>query len=203
MKGVKKMSKIEKRFPADTTLEQKTFLNDPKADGELYAYLLANSFGEDGETRVYKKNLPTWVEIADKVLHCKSKSTVGNHFKYLKDQGYIIDQGKYYTLPMIEKMYFKIPLDTLSFLIDVVKEPVIKTYVYLGQRNSFKPNQYVFTLKEICEHLGINYRSNYTIVQNYLIALEDFGLIKIAYFYEDKVPKMRLVDFNIKKKNLK
>jgi len=29
----------EKRFPADTTLEKLTFLNNKKIDGELYAYL--------------------------------------------------------------------------------------------------------------------------------------------------------------------
>lgn len=48
-------------------------------------------------------------------------------------------------------MYFKIPQDLLSFFIDTVKEPVIKTYIYLGQRNNYKPKQYVFTLKEINE----------------------------------------------------
>lgn len=35
------MSKIQKHFPADTTLEIKTFLNDSKVDAELYGYLLS------------------------------------------------------------------------------------------------------------------------------------------------------------------
>lgn len=193
------MPKIEKCFPADTTLEEKTFLNDPSADGELYAYLLSQSIGDQGETKVYKESLPSWQEIAGKILGYKSRSTVGNHLKYLKDQGYIQDCGKYYLLPRLEKMYFKIPLETLRFLIDTVKEPVIKTYIYLGQRNNYKPNQYVFTLKEICEHLGLNYRSHYSTIANYLQALEDFGLIKIASFYEGKIPKMKLVNFSINK----
>jgi hypothetical protein len=33
------MSDIKKRFPADTTLEVNTFLNDKKINGELYALL--------------------------------------------------------------------------------------------------------------------------------------------------------------------
>lgn len=30
---------IQKRFPADTTLEYSTFLNNKKIDAELYAFL--------------------------------------------------------------------------------------------------------------------------------------------------------------------
>ena len=37
---------LEKHFPSDTTMEIKTFLNDPKVDGELYALLLSLSKGE-------------------------------------------------------------------------------------------------------------------------------------------------------------
>ena len=62
---------IEKRFPADTTMSNNdegelilTFLNDPKIDGELYAYLLSLSIGEEKETRVYKDTIPTKTELA-------------------------------------------------------------------------------------------------------------------------------------------
>ena len=54
-------------------------------------------------------------------------------------------------------MYFKMPLDLLQFFVDTIKEPVLKTYIYLGQRNSYKPREYIFTIKEIADHLGINY----------------------------------------------
>ena len=93
-------------------------------------------------------------------------------------------------------MYFKIPQDLLSFFIDTVKEPVIKTYIYLGQRNNYKPKQYVFTFKEICEHLGLYYQRNSEIIKNYLFILEQLELIKIVKFYEGKTPKMRLVNFS-------
>ena len=195
--------KIEKSFPADTSMIKdekgnliKTFLNDPKADAELYAYLLSMSRGIEGETRVYKDSLPIQSVIATEILHYKSRRTVINHLNYLKEQKYIIDQDKYYLLPNKEKMYFKIPQDLLSFFIDTVKEPVIKTYIYLGQRNNYKPKQYVFTLKEICEHLGLYYQKNSEIIKNYLFILEQLELIKIVKFYEGKTPKMRLVNFS-------
>ena len=39
---------IQKHFPAETTMEKLTFLNDNKADGLLYAYLqsLCYSYSE-------------------------------------------------------------------------------------------------------------------------------------------------------------
>lgn len=195
--------KYEKSFPADTSLNTdeegnliKTFLNDPKADAELYAYLLSMSIGQDGETRVYKNNLPTQTLIATDILHYKSRRTVINHLNYLKEQKYVIDKDEYYLLPNKEKMYFKIPQELLTFFLTTVKEPVIKTYIYLGQRNNYKPKQYIFTLKEICEHLGLNYKKNCEAIKNYLFILEQLELIKIARFYEGKAPKMRLTDFS-------
>ena len=90
--------KIEKSFPADTSMIKdekgnliKTFLNDPKADAELYAYLLSMSRGVEGETRVYKDSLPIQSVIATEILHYKSRRTVINHLNYLKEQKYIID----------------------------------------------------------------------------------------------------------------
>lgn len=53
------MTNIEKRFPSNTTLEELTFLNDKKVDGDLYAYLLSKARGVDKETRVYKSSLPS------------------------------------------------------------------------------------------------------------------------------------------------
>lgn len=63
---------IEKSFPADTkapiyeidsnnkkVLINPTFLNDPKVNGELYAYLQSISIGENKETRVYKDIIPS------------------------------------------------------------------------------------------------------------------------------------------------
>lgn len=201
------MKTIEKHFPSDPTLEIKTFLNDPKVDGELYALLLSLSKGEKGETRTYKKDIPSQMEIAkiispspDKIL---TRQTISAHFKYLLSRGYLLETKDYYILPKTEKMYFKIPLDTLEFLLYSVKEGVIKTYIYLGQRNSYKPNQYIFTIKEICQHLGLNYEHNCKIVSSWITVLQNLGLIDVASFYQENRPVYRLTKFSVDKPMLK
>ena len=51
---------INKRFPANTSLDITTFLNNKKIDGELYAYLQSLSYpNEKKETIVLKKSMPT------------------------------------------------------------------------------------------------------------------------------------------------
>lgn len=193
--------KIEKHFPADTTLDQPTFLNDPKVDGELYAYLLSLSLGEEKETRVYKKDLPTQTKIAEYLAPPNgkplSRQTIKAHLQYLIDHGYMIEKDEYYTIPHKERMYFKMDTITLNFLLDTVKEGVIKTYIYLGQRYNYKPN-YSFTIKELCEHLGISYARKSSTVTNWLEALIKFDLIKVETYYEGIVPYYRLCSVNTK-----
>lgn len=189
-----------KHFPADTTMKKDekgelmlTFLNDPKIDGELYNYLMSMSYGEDGITVVYKNNLPSQEGIAE-ILKV-SRRTIVNHMKYLKEKGYLIDdnKNKRYILPKVENMYFQIPQETTKFLRDTVREPVIKTFIYLGQRDSYKPGQYVFTIKEICEHLGLNYRNYCSTIRNYLTILSKCDLIKYTEFFDGQSPRMRLL----------
>lgn len=190
---------IEKRFPADTRMEKegekiKTFLNDSKVDAELYGYLLAISIPEEGETRVHKSKMLTIEKIKTEILNCKSRQTVYNHLQYLIENKYIIDKGSYYVIDTNkEGMYFKIPLDLLKYFIDVLKQPVIKTYIYLGQRYSYKQG-YSFTLKELCEHLGINYNfpRNREAVNNYLDCLVRIGLVEYEKYYDNLKPFMRL-----------
>jgi hypothetical protein len=51
---------IEKRFPANTTLQDATFLNDKKINAELYAYLQSISRPDgNGNTYVLKKDMPS------------------------------------------------------------------------------------------------------------------------------------------------
>lgn len=199
--------KIEKHFPADTSMNTDdngnlilTFLNDKKVDGELYAYLLSLSVGEEKETRIYKSSIPSQTKIATLLTPATSKpltrQTIASHFKYLIAQGYLIDMGDYYTLPHKEKMYFKVELDTLNFLLDVVKEPVIKTYIYLGQRNNYKPGQYIFTIKELCEHMGIDYSHKSSIITNYLTALVKFNLVEVETIYDGVIPYYKLLKVN-------
>lgn len=191
-------NQIQKRFPANTILDEVTFLNDKKVDGELYALYQEYSrpVEEDGEyiTIVNKKDLPTQTVICAE-LGIKSAKTYRSHRDYLVDSGYVIDdaeQGRY-ILPNKESIFLMIPLRTLQFLNDTIKEQVIKVYIYLGQRWKFKKD-YVFTVKEVGQHIGVKVDNDsraYTLINNALLCLESIGLIKV----ENIVPKKKLVNF--------
>lgn len=192
-------NQIQKRFPANTVLDEVTFLNDKKVDGELYALYQEYSrpVEEDGEyiTIVNKKDLPTQTVICAK-LGIKSAKTYRSHRDYLVDSGYVIDdaeQGRY-ILPNKESIFLMIPLRTLQFLNDTIKEQVIKVYIYLGQRWKFKKD-YVFTVKEVGQHIGVKVDNDsraYTLINNVLLCLESIGLIKVENI---GVPKKKLVNF--------
>lgn len=190
---------INKRIPADTQLKTLTFLNDKKIDGELYAYLQSISYAnENKETVVYKNTLPPQAEIC-KILGIKSTTTLRTHINYLVEKNYLIKEKDKYILPNQEEIFFMIPLGTIRFLTDTMTEQVIKTYVYLGQRWKYKQN-YVFTVKEISEHIGIklnNNSRNYEIINNALDCLCNNGLLDYVNFYENGKPKKRLVKFSL------
>lgn len=76
-----------KRFPADTTLDTLTFLNDKKINGELYAYLQELSTYELGDlqepiTFVNKKDMPKQSLMCE-TLGIKSPKTLRSHLNYL------------------------------------------------------------------------------------------------------------------------
>jgi biotin operon repressor len=176
-----------------------------KIDGELYAIFQEYSYPDENKrTIVKKKNLPTTEEMAS--LLGVSKNTVTAHKKILKEYGYIVEEKGCYILPGKEDIYFDIPLDTLKFINTTLQEHVIKIYIYLGQRWKYKGNQYVFSLKELAEHLGINLRGNYArhyeALNNALVCLNKLGLVDWENFDENingiPVPYKRLTFFSTK-----
>lgn len=190
---------VEKRFPADTTLEAITFLNDKSIDGELYAIFQSLSVpievSEDSyETLVPKKSLPTQKKICE-MLHIKSVKTYRAHLNYLIDRGYIQqkDDGDY-ILPNCEDIYLKIPLETVEYLTFNCREHVIKIYIYLMQRWKYAKQNgkfYKFTLREIGEHIGLkinNHSDGYKIINYALELLVNSGLVEYEDTYEGKVP---------------
>ena len=189
---------MNKRFPADTKMNINTFLNDKKVDGELYALLQSYSFpNSQKETIVNKKDLPTQTKLCE-MLGIKSPKTYRAHLLYLIEQGYVEEREGLYYLPNVEEIYFMIPLDTLKFLNDTLKEQVIKVYIYLGQRYKYKTD-YVFTIEEIATHIGIalgNHKRNYDIINNCLLCLKNNGLINYVEFYEEDKPRKRLIGFS-------
>lgn len=198
----------QKRFPADTVLSYQTFLNDKRINGELYAlmqryskYEVLDKDKNKFRTYVMKKDLPSQKVIME-ALDIKSPKTLKAHINYLLEQGYIVEGDKYYDLPEKEDIYFLIPLETLQYLNDNCKEHVIKIYIYLGQRYKMvekEDRDYVFTLEEIGEHIGIavkNHSAGYRVVKNALDLLQNSGLIDYVGYFDGVSQKKKLREFS-------
>ena len=80
------MAIIEKHFPADTSMEMLTFLNNKNIDGRLYAYLQSKSMpvkiSDYYETRVDKFELGTQGELCE-AIQIKSPKTLRKHLNTL------------------------------------------------------------------------------------------------------------------------
>ena len=185
---------IQKRFPADTDLTKElTFLKDPHIDAELYAYLQSMSYPDEGVTIVLKSDLPSQAAMAEKI-GVKSTKTFRSHLQYLIETGYVEDHGDHYVLPNVEDIYLLLPLETIQFITDTIKESVIKVYIYLGQRWGYKKG-YVFTQEEIAQHLGMKLAGNpraRQMIHNALDLLKDVELIDFENFFDGKSPRYRL-----------
>lgn len=198
---------VSKRFPADTALDELTFLNDKNIDGELYAYLQSRSMPVKSEEGCYltvvpKKSLPSQSEMCV-ALGIKSPKTLRNHLTYLLDRQYVIlQENGDYLLPELENIYFLIPLHTLQYLNDNCREHIIKIYVYLGQRFKYALAQgrhYEFSLEELGSHIGIKVKNNsrgYEIINNALNLLYNSGLIDYCSFFDGKSQKKKLTSFS-------
>lgn len=216
----------EKRFPADTTLEKLTFLNNKKIDGELYAYLQSISKfdpienGKNMEakekiqyccTYILKKDMPTQKQLAD-VIHVTEK-TLRAHLKELIDQGFLqkCEDRKeiVYYLPMCEDMYFMIPLETLRYFHNTATPGVIKAYIYLGMRwqqveyerqhGRYREN-YSFTYKEIGQHLGIQAetnKKNLETVRDIITCLVNNKFIEYENYFDGITTRKRLIKFRL------
>ena len=200
---------IVKRFPANITLDELTFLNDKSIDGELYAYLqelsrpILNPDTKIIETVVMKKDMPTQSKICE-VIGIKSPKTLRVHLDYLIGKNYIEVRNDSYILLEQENIFFMIPLNTIKYLTDNCREHVIKIYVYLGQRHKWalsigKPH-YEFTLEELGQHVGVKIKNNsrgYEIINNALDLLYNSNLIDYCSYFDGAVQKKKLLKFSL------
>ena len=153
----------------------------------------------EGLTIVLKSALPTQSAICKK-LGIGDARTYKSHLKCLLETGYIIEEEDRYVLPNKEDMYLLIPLATVQFMQDTLREPVIKTYIYLGQKWKQK-HGYEFSYEEIAQHIGIKLAGNargYQYIQNVLTALQNNGLIKVSepYWVGNNICQRRLLDWS-------
>ena len=194
-------------------------LGDKKVDYNLYGHLQALSYLKDGKRFVYAVDATpsqllamTPVDGAGKKI--TSLATIKRVIKFFKDSGLITEgkvedlsgkEVKCYWLNEDENYFQLINLETLRFLCDVANSDVIKTYAYLLNKNNYFED-YSFSCKEIVEMLGYCYKADTAKkAGNILFALESFGLIKTASYYEKNfdgvpVPKIRLLTVKTKVK---
>lgn len=202
---------ITKRFPADTSMEIITFLNDKKINGELYAILQSYSFPielDDGthQTIVKKKDLPKQSELC-KSLGVSSPKTLRTYINSLKDKEFILEnEDGDYILPEKENMFLPIPLSTIQYLRNNCKDHVFKIYIYLGQRYKFALSQgrnYEFTLEELGDHVGLKVKNNvqgYKVVNDALDLLYNSGLIDYCSYFNGQSQKKKLIMFSLEHK---
>lgn len=205
MKGVRIVKVEQKRFPANLALDELTFLNDKKVNGELYGLMQGLSqyklYGEKFLTYVDKDSMPKQSRLCD-ILNIKSPKTLRTHLTYLISQGYVIDEGDKYILPEVENIYFLIPLKTIKYLKDNCKEHIFKIYIYLGQRYKWALSRgvaYEFTLEELGDHIGVKVKNNsrgYEIINNALDLLSNSGLIDYVGVFDGQKQKKKLINFS-------
>lgn len=199
-----------KRFPANTSMEVITFLNDKTINGELYAILQSYSKPvvlDDGSyrTEVKKRDLPKQSDMC-KTLGIASPKTLRVYIKSLRDKGFLIDDEDGYILPEKENMFLPIPLRTIQYLRNNCRDHVFKIYIYLGQRYRFALSQgrnYEFTLEELGEHVGLRVKNNvqgYRVVNDALTLLYNSGLIDYCSFFNGQIQKKKLTMFSLEYK---
>lgn len=205
---------VSKRFPADTRLQEKTFLNNDEINGELYALLQSCSMPvaqPDGSiiTKVFKKDLPKQADMCKK-LGIGSPKTLRTKMKLLESRGFVLkEEDGNYILPEREDMFLMIPLETLQFINNNCKEHIMKIYIYLGQRYKFalsKGQPYEFTSEELGEHCGIKVKNNsrgYQIINDALTLLVNNGLIDYVSFFNGVTQKKKLTNFSFEYKDEK
>lgn len=154
---------------------------------------------DEGLTVVLKSDLPTQSAICKK-LGIGDARTYKSRLNYLLEAGYMVDEEHRYILPNKEDIYLLVPLSTIQFIQDTLREPVIKTYIYLGQKWKQKKN-YEFSYEEIAKHIGIKLAGNsrgYEQITNILQALQNNGLIKVSapYWVGNNICQRRLLNWS-------
>lgn len=164
--------------------------------------------GTETITVVAKKDLPTQTKICG-VVGVKSPKTLRSHFQNLIDFGYLEDEGDIYVLPNKEDIFFYIPLETVKFLNDTLKDQIVKIYIYLGQKENYriamKKMNYIFSIAELAKHIGVKLDGNqrgYETINNALHCLKLIGLIDYETFYEGKKPMKKLIKYSLQVKSL-
>lgn len=163
----------------------------------LYAWLQCNSERVSMHSRdrqIDKKKCKfTYIEAAmvdsqgEKVM---SRKTISKYFHWLEEQGFIIEEDKYYRLRLLSAeeanlIYYK----TLSVLTNVLKQHVIDIYQYLYGRFCANEQQpYIVTVAQMKDYIGkaTTTTSNNAIVMDPLEILCRLQLLDYEYIQTEE-----------------
>lgn len=186
---------VEKRFPANTNLDEKTFLNNNKINGKLYSYLLGISKVKDKETFIYKEDFPTLKKLCE-ILDYKDNRTVKKDIGKLEEFGFLVKAEDGYYLPKVEMPYYvSVPQNLASIMGTTYNEYTAKVYVYLASEYRRNNGNFEFTYELIASHLGLYLNGRQEIYERLgaaLAAIQEMGLItweikKIGYKTYNKI----------------
>lgn len=184
------------------------FMKDKKIYANMWAFLQTISYlSKDKQRFVYKthftmKEMHETIATEEKGKLNPSLSTVKNVWKLFKEIG-LVKEGKIedlsgnavdvYILSQDFSIFQPIPLQTLSFLINVSNSNVIKVYAYLLNKYKWKQKEnqwYTFTIKELLSAIGYSYKNdNVKMMTDILEMLKAIQLIDYQITYYKQVGK--------------
>lgn len=157
----------------------------------LYAWLQCNSerVGLHSTDRQIEKSKCKFVYIeramtdsqGEKIM---SRKTISKYFKWLEDQGFLIEDKDYYKLRVLDREEANIlQFETLSILTNVLRPHAIDIYQYLYGRFCAAGKAYLVTVSQIKNFIGIATAttSNNAIVMDTLDILKRLQLLDWEY----------------------
>lgn len=197
------IEKNSRQMPSNSMIKEKNYCD------LLYAWLQCKSerVNMNDKIRRVPKEKIKWVKIEQDFIRpdkegkmCKimERRTIAKYFNFLLEKGYITeeDDGYYYleTLPSNEATL--IEYETLSKMVNTVKQNVINIYIYLFNRyyaNGCQP--FIATMKQIKSYLGIatTTTSNNLIVSDSIDILERLGLLRMEMITKDGKSNMQFI----------
>ena len=187
------MSKNSRQIP-----NKREFISDKDYCDLLYAWLQCNSerLGPNEQGRYVPKSEVVFSRIekdftdseGNKVMNRK---TISKYFNWLLEQELVIynEKERRYELKVLEANCASlIEYKTLSTLMNVLKRHSISIYVYLYNRYYANKGEYVITIKQIKDMIGIatSTTSNNIIVSDTLNILKRLQLLDYAIVYENE-----------------
>lgn len=195
------------------------FMKDKKVYANVWGYLQTISYlSKDKQRFVYKstftlKDMHETIARKEGGRTTPSLSTVKNVWNLYKELGYVKEdklldlhneEVEVYILSQDFARFQPIPLETLSFLVNVSNSNVIKVYAYLLNKYKYKQqtkDMYTFTLKELLFAIGYSYKYENTKMMNDILQmLNALKLIdyKIEYYKAEKnpIPILKLLYVN-------